>query len=243
LFGNCDAPNYDELLNEFGFDSPAQASNALITVKRHFQRVLRQVVAEYADSEEQITEEIADLFTVAQKVGLAGLDLDNVVGLTNCADTSSIGDDNDAALAAYLFALQTRPESAWRAADYPGFWLHQLAQPARPTEVFEGSQSASTEITTIGALLRDPSPSLEMLIAMKKTARGYLRGGGNGFPEEIATALYFASIAVALHRLNVRITKSADAILDHGFRLLLGQTWIDERTRHLFQDAYKLVQN
>jgi RNA polymerase sigma-70 factor (ECF subfamily) len=55
------APSYDAVVKELGFRSPLQASNALLTAKRMFQRHFREVIAEYADDAEQINEEIIAL--------------------------------------------------------------------------------------------------------------------------------------------------------------------------------------
>lgn len=54
-------PGYDTLVAKFGFDSPMQASNALITAKRMFARALRSVVAEYAKDEREVDSEIQEL--------------------------------------------------------------------------------------------------------------------------------------------------------------------------------------
>lgn len=53
--------DYAELVRRFGFQSPAQASNVLITAKRMYARALRAVVAEYAQDEEEIEAEIEEL--------------------------------------------------------------------------------------------------------------------------------------------------------------------------------------
>ena len=45
-------------MRRFGFDSPAQAYNALATSKRMFMRVLRSVIGEYARSDREIDVEI-----------------------------------------------------------------------------------------------------------------------------------------------------------------------------------------
>lgn len=52
---------YEELISRFGFRSPAEASNVLITAKRMFHRVLRQVVSEYAGEQADVEAEIRDL--------------------------------------------------------------------------------------------------------------------------------------------------------------------------------------
>jgi RNA polymerase sigma-70 factor (ECF subfamily) len=54
-------PSYDELVGRFGFASPIQASNVLITAKRMFIRVIRGVVGEYELAEDHIDAEIAAL--------------------------------------------------------------------------------------------------------------------------------------------------------------------------------------
>jgi RNA polymerase sigma-70 factor (ECF subfamily) len=51
---------YDELVARFGFASPMQAANALITAKRMFVRLLRAVIGEYAGADE-FAEELRDL--------------------------------------------------------------------------------------------------------------------------------------------------------------------------------------
>ena len=53
--------SYEELISRFGFRSPAEASNVLITAKRMFHRMLRQVVSEYAGEQADVEAEIRDL--------------------------------------------------------------------------------------------------------------------------------------------------------------------------------------
>lgn len=51
---------YDELTRTFGFPTVAHATNALVTAKRAYARLLREVVAEYVPAEE-VDEELARL--------------------------------------------------------------------------------------------------------------------------------------------------------------------------------------
>jgi DNA-directed RNA polymerase specialized sigma24 family protein len=60
LEGTTSLP-YELLVARFGFRSPTQAANALVTAKRMFARVLRAVVGEYAGDEAAIEAEIRDL--------------------------------------------------------------------------------------------------------------------------------------------------------------------------------------
>jgi RNA polymerase sigma-70 factor (ECF subfamily) len=52
---------YGSLAKRLGFVSPSQASNALITAKRTFARILRSLIGEYEKSEEHIEAELRDL--------------------------------------------------------------------------------------------------------------------------------------------------------------------------------------
>ena len=56
--------SYAELVDRFKLESPAQASNLLVSGKRMFIRALHSVVAEYGASEEDVEQEIADLQTI-----------------------------------------------------------------------------------------------------------------------------------------------------------------------------------
>jgi len=53
--------SYDEMLERFGFRSPTHASNALVTGKRMFGRIMRSVVREYAADEDDVDAEIQEL--------------------------------------------------------------------------------------------------------------------------------------------------------------------------------------
>lgn len=56
--------DYETLVERFSLRSPAHASNVLMTAKRMFARTLRGVVSEYAESDEEVEEELTDLRTI-----------------------------------------------------------------------------------------------------------------------------------------------------------------------------------
>ncbi len=53
--------DYRQLVERFGFRSPSEASNVLVTAKRMYARTLRSVVGQYARDDEEIGSEIAEL--------------------------------------------------------------------------------------------------------------------------------------------------------------------------------------
>ena len=69
-------PAYNSLVDRFGFRSAEQASNALVTAKRQFERTLRRVIAETecVTSDKDIEAEIADLCEILNDAGPLGLE-------------------------------------------------------------------------------------------------------------------------------------------------------------------------
>ncbi len=62
------AEPYAEIVSRLNFSTPMQASNALTTVKRMFQRILRTVVQEYAGDELGVDQEIAELRAILAEI-------------------------------------------------------------------------------------------------------------------------------------------------------------------------------
>jgi RNA polymerase sigma-70 factor (ECF subfamily) len=54
--------DYATLVRRFGFQSPAQAANALVTAKRMYARMLRAVIGEYTSDAAEVETEIEDLY-------------------------------------------------------------------------------------------------------------------------------------------------------------------------------------
>jgi RNA polymerase sigma-70 factor (ECF subfamily) len=61
ILDGTEPPDYRELVQRFGLQSPSQASNVLATAKRMYGRTLRAVVGEYTRSDGEIDEEIREL--------------------------------------------------------------------------------------------------------------------------------------------------------------------------------------
>jgi hypothetical protein len=64
LLEGAEPADYQQLVSRFRFESPAQASNVLMTAKRMFARSLKAVVGEYARRPEEIEAEIAELTNI-----------------------------------------------------------------------------------------------------------------------------------------------------------------------------------
>ena len=56
--------DYETLIAQCGFQTPSQASNALVTGKRMFARLLKATISEYVMSEAELESELQDLHTI-----------------------------------------------------------------------------------------------------------------------------------------------------------------------------------
>ena len=90
-------------------------------------------------------------------------------------------------------------------------------------------------------LLTYPRPPLELLDTVKQFAKRHRSSQDATLPPEIATALYFACIAIGLTRLGQRITRMDDEALRGGLRWALDQKWIGEPVRCGLHEAAGLL--
>lgn len=69
LLENTAPEPYEQMMARLGVLTDTQAQNRLITSKRMFARVVRDVVSEYLFSEREVEDEIRDLFSALSNVG------------------------------------------------------------------------------------------------------------------------------------------------------------------------------
>ena len=69
ILRHADPVPYAELVRRFGFASPSQASNVLVTANRMFVRALRTVIGAYERDEAEIDQEIAELRRILSTIG------------------------------------------------------------------------------------------------------------------------------------------------------------------------------
>jgi RNA polymerase sigma-70 factor (ECF subfamily) len=72
ILHKTDPVPYDKLVERYGFRSPAQASNVLVSARRMFERTLRALVGEYEKGEAEIDAEITDLQAILSRAGGPG---------------------------------------------------------------------------------------------------------------------------------------------------------------------------
>ena len=94
-------------------------------------------------------------------------------------------------------------------------------------------------LNSFGDLFLHPHPPVELLRLVKDFAKSNRHKPCGPIPQEIATVLYYASIAAALAHTGCRITKMRDAGLSAGFAWVKSQPWMVKEVCGLMREAEK----
>jgi hypothetical protein len=153
-------------------------------------------------------------------------------------------------LASLLAAGEEGPR-LWPPAELAAIFRHQMAAPIMlDLGAFDAptAERLQHEVAQRGLLLKSfsdlfqhPSPPLELLTLIKDFAKANRDHPGSALPPEIAAALYYASLAAALVRLDRRISSLPDTDLRRGLQSTLQQAWLDLPTRELLARALEKI--
>ena len=148
-----------------------------------------------------------------------------------------------------LMATGEERAKLWRPEDLAAMFRHQMSAPmlvdlggidartATKLKVLADAQGLL--LKSFGDLFHHPSPPVELLELVKNFAKANLDHPESGLPGEIASVLYYASIASALVHLDTRISQLPNADLERGLRSVAGQSWLDDATKALLAEALK----
>jgi hypothetical protein len=152
---------------------------------------------------------------------------------------------------ATLLATAEARARLWRPDELAAIFRHQMSapmlvdlgtfDPRTATRLRTLSEAQGLLLRSFADLFHHPAPLIELLELVKDFAKANMNHPESGLPDEIATALYYTSIAASLVRLDARISQLPDADLQRGLRTTLEQAWLDERTRTLLAQALDKV--
>lgn len=135
----------------------------------------------------------------------------------------------------------------WHADELAAMFRHQLSAPVlMDLGSFDARTAAQLKIlsaaqglllSSFADLFSHAQPPVQLLELVKEFAKANIDHPESGLPREIATVLYYASIAAALVRLDKRISQLPDPDLLRGLRWTTEQAWLDEKTKALLAAA------
>jgi hypothetical protein len=236
---------YDLLADRLGLDSGHQAANRYPSAQAMFRRNLQAELAGYAAGD--VEAEMAELRHTLSRAGPELLEqlrihLWNDVPEVTVSTTGHSRIDSGALTR--LLDLPPQP------ADFAALLRHALTAPAPLDLGDNGALAAKARawaegqglvLQSCAALLHHPNPLPELLELVKEFAKDHRADAESPLPPEVATVLYYASIAVALSRCGRRISRYDDASLRQGFQWGCAQPWVDEATRGLLQEGLRVL--
>jgi hypothetical protein len=152
---------------------------------------------------------------------------------------------------AALLATGEERERLWRADELAAIFRHQIStpmlvdlgsfDPRTATRLKVVSEAQGLLLKSFADLFHHSTPPIELLELVKDFAKANLDHPESGLPNEIASALYYTSIASALIHLDTRISKLTDAELQRGLGWAREQNWLDEATKKLLGAALEKI--
>lgn len=150
-----------------------------------------------------------------------------------------------------LFDMAPVAERLWRDDELGAMLRHQLTAPLRidlinmergsATQVRALADAQGLTLKSFGDLLAHAHPPVELLKITKDFAKACRLSPHSSLPREIASVLYFASIAAALVRCRRRITGLSSDALAEGLNWVLARPWLDAPIRSLMEECLQLL--
>jgi RNA polymerase sigma-70 factor (ECF subfamily) len=233
VLGGAEPIAYKVLAEHLELHSDKQAANRYAIAEAMFHRNFRAVLAEYAGGD--VEAEARDFLGILCEAGpelLEQLRIHLWKGLPEITMTPCRNQRIDRAAMARLLEL---PDLSVDAAGL----LEQILKAPIPLDLGLNGSAAEQGLVgkSLSELLHSPSPVPEVLELLKDFAKENRTDPESPLGREVATVLYFVSIAVALVRCDRRITRHDDATLRQGFRWGVELPWLDEPTRGLLREG------
>ena len=159
--------------------------------------------------------------------------------------------DTDRHQLATLLDLSPDAERLWGDDELGALLRHQMTAPMQvdlinlerglALKVRNLAESLGLTLKSFGDLLAHPNPPVELLKITKDFAKACRLSPHSPIPHEIASVLYFASIAAAMVRCRRRITGLTNDALAEGFRWVLTRPWLDAPTRALTEEGLQFL--
>jgi hypothetical protein len=130
--------------------------------------------------------------------------------------------------------------SQWQPQELSAVLLHQMRAPLSCALGENASTALREENTTFNDQIKEPHPRLELLEAIRASAKEIMSNAASGIPLEVAGVFYYGSIALARLRLNTRISNLDDNSLRQGIQHLAACPWLDDASRAVFTQAIAL---
>ena len=239
---------YSDIICKHGLESPVKASNALMTAKRQFNRIIEGLIAKQSyltdeSSEDEIASEIEFLRQQLADSNLLGLVIDALPQAQATGLVESVESDNSVFADRLLF-IDEGADTNWSKPEAKSILYHLLSQPAR--EIL--SQASHSDLTILELTL-DTNPATPDMIAdvleLKKLFNHHAKTGTGPLPERVNVTMTFVMIAayVIANGNADAITSTRSEVLLTRLAQLVDKDWIPNEITTLCQKAVAVLGN
>lgn len=234
---------YERLLTICGFTDPRQASNALITAKRMFTRLLRSVIDDYAMDESEVDIELSELKLVLLRRGTVSAEFLPEEVRANLPFQTAIADSEGAPdrEISRLFSIESIQGSTWGTTD-AGAIVDHFFKLSLESFLGDSQMPEKWKKRTVRHLFNDSDPPETLLKAVKNAGRTLVENSDEPTPPEVGAFFYFLAIAACLVRHDSMISSSSTSVLQAGIRRLRSREWLDDNSASVFDVSLSKLQ-
>ena len=229
---------YEQIIKTHGFDNPTKASNALVTAKRQFNRIIEDLIAKQSyltdeSTEEDLQIEIEYLRSQLADSNLVEMAIDSLA--SKQVTGASAETLSDTIAGGRLIFIDESADSNWQKSDTTALITHLLHQPVG--KILDASDSKNTLMQSL------LSNNLETLSALKKHFNNNAKTGDGSLPERINVTMTFACIAayVVAGGAIEAITSTRREAMATRLSQLNDKEWIPLEIRRIFDEANELL--
>jgi hypothetical protein len=146
-----------------------------------------------------------------------------------------------------LLSVDAGEEALWPRSDLEAMLRHQMDSPllfdlertdsADSRELVAMTRVTVAPLETFRDLVLHPAPPIGMLLLLNRFAKARGHAGAPVLPRDIASALYYLSVALARVRHGQRISGLDDAALAQGLDWAIGRRWIEPAIRAVYKEC------
>jgi RNA polymerase sigma-70 factor (ECF subfamily) len=238
-----DAEDYVDLAEKCKFASAKQARNAMVSIKRSFERAMKSVIKDYVLDEDQVDSELHDLFRILNDSDILDEVLGDFVPLQ-----SSLQLDNSCFQSIQLNAFLDMDQNTTKLTDrqLSKTWLAILDSSFETirlgSELRQIAPSLEPDTVTIADALFSPTPSLKVLDLIRTYGKAEFSSAGGSLEESPCYfVLYITAIAAAVYKHQKPLSRLPVDQLKSNFEWALEFPWLDAETHEYLQIAKRVV--
>jgi DNA-directed RNA polymerase specialized sigma24 family protein len=236
--------DFKQVAEKYHFENEHQARNAIVSIKRAFDRALRTVMKECLPDEDQIDSEIQDVFLILKNS--QGLD-EAIAQFLPLQQDLCLTEESfkTICVTGLLEMYQTGEPKIYSHRELAEKWAGILDSDFEQINLAEKLNRVAPQLEPNGVLVRDVlfsnKPELKILDLLRGFAKGKYSETDNIETDPVYFVLYMVSIAAGIYRHQRVLTRLSSEQLKKNFDWVLNFTWLDSLSHEYLQVAKRIV--